>query len=520
MASRALAFTLVCLALMCVAPGVHADLLELDDSNFQHVIDKNPLVLVMWYAPWCSGNCEALRNSMKEADEQLAQLNPPVITAQIDLESNEATKDKYGVRGAPNLKLFRNGKDEMFRGLRDAGGIVHYLTLLNGPAVKPTTSLAQYQEYTNNERMLHMVVCFFKDGGDAAQTIQDLAEKLRQDFTFLSIMPGAEPKLFEEFGVKPGDQAIFMYKSWDKADKPRFTGEWKADAIEKYIRSHSHPPLAVFGTTWAKYLNGHDLPIAKIILDFHEEDGSDVATRFPEEHKIAMYMTTVPNFQNKFTFALSPLSKQRGGMNNMGYNDHDKLIMVSQWGQKQKYIYEEKSWNMDGVGQWLANVGAGRVDAWVKSAPIPVQDPNSYVVDVVGKTFRNLVLTPEKDVMIEFYAPWCGHCKKLAPIYERLAKKFRKVDSVIIAKMDATANDWPEKEHFPVTGYPTIYFVKGGSKTIGVSKYKYARDYATMKKFIKQMAGIPFKFPKSKKKKAEEAAKQAEQATGTKKDDL
>ena len=44
--------------------------------------------------------------------------------------------------------------------------------------------------------------------------------------------------------------------------------------------------------------------------------------------------------------------------------------------------------------------------------------------------------------MIEFYAPWCGHCKKLTPIFEELGEKLAE-ESVEIVKMDATANDVP-----------------------------------------------------------------------------
>ena len=49
----------------------------------------------------------------------------------------------------------------------------------------------------------------------------------------------------------------------------------------------------------------------------------------------------------------------------------------------------------------------------------------------------------ERDVLIEFYAPWCGHCKSLAPKYDELGEKLTGEDSVVIAKMDATANDVP-----------------------------------------------------------------------------
>ena len=59
----------------------------------------------------------------------------------------------------------------------------------------------------------------------------------------------------------------------------------------------------------------------------------------------------------------------------------------------------------------------------------------------------------------QVYAPWCGHCKKLTPIYIKLAKRFAAVDSVVIAKMDGTENEHPNVE---AKGYPTILFFPAG----------------------------------------------------------
>lgn len=98
---------------------------------------------------------------------------------------------------------------------------------------------------------------------------------------------------------------------------------------------------------------------------------------------------------------------------------------------------------------------------------------------LVSSNFDEIAFNKDKDVLVEFYAPWCGHCKQLAPIYDQLGEKFRDSDTVVIAKMDATAN---ELEHTKITSFPTLtLYTKGENKVI---QYNGERTLEGLSKFL------------------------------------
>ena len=99
----------------------------------------------------------------------------------------------------------------------------------------------------------------------------------------------------------------------------------------------------------------------------------------------------------------------------------------------------------DSLLRHIKKFSNNELQPFYKSARPPKKQ--GHVVEVVGDTFEAIVHDADKDVLIEFYAPWCGHCKALVPEYERLAKAMRKVGGLTIAKIDATANGFPRRRY-------------------------------------------------------------------------
>ncbi|CAK7240203.1 MAG: Protein disulfide-isomerase erp38 [Sporothrix thermara] len=111
----------------------------------------------------------------------------------------------------------------------------------------------------------------------------------------------------------------------------------------------------------------------------------------------------------------------------------------------------------------------------------------SAVLDLIPSNFDKVVLQSGKPTLVEFFAPWCGHCKNLAPVYEELAQVFSSSNAVQIAKVDADAEKSLGKR-FGVQGFPTLKFFDG--KSADPVEYQGGRDLESLSKFITDKTGV------------------------------
>lgn len=103
------------------------------------------------------------------------------------------------------------------------------------------------------------------------------------------------------------------------------------------------------------------------------------------------------------------------------------------------------------------------------------------VVKLDNSNFDAIVMDSNKNVFVKFFAPWCGHCTRMAPAWEELAKAETK-DDVIIAELDADANREAAQKH-GIRGFPTIKLFTKNDKS--GKPYQGARDQSSLANFLK-----------------------------------
>jgi protein disulfide-isomerase A1 len=206
-----------------------------------------------------------------------------------------------------------------------------------------------------------------------------------------------------------------------------------------------------------------------------------------QQQKILDTCRAVANkFRSKISFVyLSAIDYQQHA-ESLGLNlDTLPAILLNEQSDDGKKFLFNGSFSEESFAVFVQNYLDGKLAPFRKSEPAPASNDGPVKV-VVADTFDALVWDNDKDVFIEFYAPWCQHCKRLEPLWNEIGELLKqKSDKIIIAKIDATANDVPAE----VQGFPTLYFKKKGAAKGKLDKemfYEGDRTKQAILRYIKE----------------------------------
>ncbi|KAI3790752.1 hypothetical protein L2E82_04029 [Cichorium intybus] len=430
--------------------------LTLDHSNFSEVVSKHKFIVVEFYAPWC-GHCKNLAPEYEKAASVLSSNEPPVFLAKVDAnaEENKPLAQQYEIQGFPTIKILKNGGEVVqdYKGPREADGIVEYLKKQVGPASFEIKTPEDAGSLIDEKKVV-VVGIFPTLSGEEYEKFTILADKLRSDYDFVhttnaELLPRGESKVTTPTVrvLKPFDELFVDFQKFEVDELEKFIEDASIPLVTLFDQSPTNQPFLIkfFESSNAK---------AMLFLDFSHDQIETFKSKYNDVAGL---------YKGKgLNFLLGDVKASQAALQYFGLKEEQSPVLIVQNSNGLKFI--NSNVESDQMAPWLKDYVDGKVKPFIKSEPIP-ETNNEPVKVVVANSLQDMVLDSTKNVLLEIYAPWCGHCKKLAPILDEVAVSFENDAGVMIAKFDGSNNDIPS-DTFEVQGYPTLYFRTSSGKVL------------------------------------------------------
>nr|AMM62653.1 conotoxin-specific protein disulfide isomerase (cspdi) [Conus geographus] len=454
----------------------------LKTTNFDNFIKENEFVLVEFYAPWC-GACKNLAPVYHEVAGKLMDEGSNIKLAEVDVTAETDLADKFNITGYPTIKFFISGEPMEYTGGRQTSNFINWLKKKTGPPAKDVKTSEEAKTFIDSDEVI--VMGFFKDQeGKGAAAFKKIAAEIED----VSFGITSEDSVFKEHKMKK--DGVVLFKKFDEG-RNDFSGDFEKAAMSKFVKDNRLPLINEFTQEIAEKLFTGDVQ-NYLMLFVKKEEAKDTLDTFK---------AAAGEFKGKVLFIYLDTANKESEqiMEFFGLKAADtpamRLIYLGE--DLAKYKPESDSLDKSTMTKFVQDFLDGKLKPYLKAEEVPEDWDAQPVKVLVSKNFKEVAMGKSKAVFVEFYAPWCGLCKELAPIWDQLGEKFKDSKDIIIAKMDSTAN---ELEEVQTEGFPTLkYFPKGSDEII---RYDGKRTLEELTKFVE--SGGKQEPPKKEEEEKEE----------------
>ena len=457
----------------------------LNEKNYDKAIKDNKYLLVYFYAHWC-GHCKAFGpgkiihefyvptpifqcvlsffTELVKAAQQLKEKDSPIKFAKVNGPEEEALLKKMNVKGYPTLFFYRDHGDNMidYGGGRMANEMVEWVEKKIGPEAHPLKDLEEVKDYISEHDVC--IVGFFKDQDSEQAKAYKMAVKDYEEYPC-----GITSDLEAAAKHDAKDGQVVLFKNFDER-KAVYEGAIKKENLMEFIQKYAVPLVTEFNHDNAqKIFRGHFKSHLLIFISYKSDDYEAMykaAKKLGEEFRFKVMPVTVDTDEDDHRRVIEFLGLKRDI--ELGRDKFPTMRIIQMKDDIDKYKVVEgvhdanDVTNVDNMRKFIQDYLDGKVPLHYLTEDLPEDWNKNPVKILTGKNFDEVVLDKSKNVLVEYYAPWCGHCKQLSPHWDKLAETFiaEKKDDIVVAKIDATAN---EISHSRVRSFPTIRLYKKGT---------------------------------------------------------
>ena len=440
--------------------------LSLTKETFDDAVKTHKHLLVKFVAPWC-GHCKSLAPAYAAAAKQLAESGSEIKLASVDATIEQDLAQKYEVKGYPTIKFFSDGVTFEYTGGRSQDDIIGWLKKKTGPVAEELKTVDDLNKLKKASDVV--VIGAFKDmDGDAAATFLQVAKTM--DGIPFGITSNAD--VLKELDVK--QDAVVLFKTFDEG-RNDLTSAIDETSVRQFIQANQLPVVIDFSAETAQKIFGGDIKVH--ILLFASKKGSDYE-KLREEFK-----TAAKGYRGKILFVSIDSDDEENErvleFFGLKASNVPAVRLITLKDEMSKFKPDSSEITSEVLVGFVQAFFDGKLKPHLLTQEIPEDWDKGAVKILVGKNFYEVAHDKKKTVLVTFIAPWCGHCKQLAPIYEQLGEKYKDSADIVIAKMDATAN---ELEDIKIQSFPTIkLFPKDSDEVID---YQGERTLESLSKFV------------------------------------
>jgi protein disulfide-isomerase A1 len=453
-----------------MAVSATENVVTVTDATFKSTIGDNQFVLMEFYAPWC-GHCKSLAPEYEKAATQLKadDATAKVVLGKLDATAETKSAEEFQVQGFPTLKWFVNGVPLEYTGGRTADTIVSWIKKKTGPATTKISSVEDLEKLKASAEVVAVLVA-----KEESQVFESAAQT--QEIPFgVAVNPSAD--LLKALEVTELGKVV-VFKNFDERRAEIAAGsDLTSEQIVTFVSGHSLPLIVPFSQETAQKIFGGTVKQHFILFTDKSKEAEHEAVK-------AQAQSVAEEMRGKYLFVTVDKQDERV-LEFFGITANDlptaRIVQMMESGMKKFKMTGDKV-DTATIKDSCEKHAAGSLQADLKSEAVP-EDNDGDVKVLVGKNFNDIVKQAGKDVFVEFYAPWCGHCKTLAPKWEELGKWAKTKPNLVIAKMDATAND---VDAVQVSGFPTLKLFKADSDEI--VDFDDARELESMIAFLEKNA--------------------------------